>query len=759
LAIAFGATTGIFSVVNAVLLRELPFREPDRIVDIFQAPVRSLTAMAQFRDNLSESRDYLDDNAIYVTTLLNVERQGLGSRLRVTETSANFFELLGTKPAIGRTFSSEELEPAGSQVAVLSHRVWLQNFGGDTSVIGTQLTLNGLPFTIIGIASPAMDFPYKTDVWTATGLDVERIPKGAYGVDAIGRLKTGLSLKQARAAFETSIRRKDPKAFDTVEQTKPHLNPLRDELARDIREASLILFGTVASILLIACANVAQLLLARLNERRQELTIRAALGASTGRITQQLITEALVLTTIAVVAGMTVARWTTQLVSQVAPAALAVQEYTLLDARVLAFAVGIALLCALLFGAMPAALIRRLKPSTELSGSRTGATSSAGRVRMVLTAVQAALTILLLAGSASLGRTFLKMLDTNLGFDTSQVLTFQVSLEGSRYKEKAMSPFYSEVASRLRAIPGVEAAGPSLYVPLQLYPNVQAFTLTLENGKKSPARRNLIGAGFFAAMKQVLVAGRDFTDAERFGSENAVIVNEEIARSSGLGADIVGHRTQGAEPATIVGVVRTARWEGPDIPPWNEWYTPLERSQPSFAAFAVRVRGDASSYIPAVRNAVQSVDPAVPVYRVEPLKALLDERLARPRFYTTAISFLGGFALLLSAIGIYGVAFNSVAQRTKEIGIRIAVGASVSGVRAMLLRQTMLPLLAGLAIGMTGAIALGTYLQNLMYSAEPVGVAVTAATAGMLILCCAVAVWRATARIVRIDPMQALRAE
>jgi predicted permease len=372
-------------------------------------------------------------------------------------------------------------------------------------------------------------------------------------------------------------------------------------------------------------------------------------------------------------------------------------------------------------------------------------------------ALQAALTVILLAGSVSLGRSFLKLVDTNLGFDTSQVLTMQVSLEASRHA--GSSGFYDDVVQRVRAIPGVEAAGTTLYLPLEPYPNIPGAAITLENDQQYRMRENAVGSGYFAAMHQEFVAGRDFNDAERHGSENAVIVNEEVARSLGLGAKIVGQHLKGKQPATVVGVVRTARWEGPIYGPWGEWFVPLERRKPNFAAFAIRIRGDASSYIPSIRGAVQAVDPAVPIFRVEPMKTFLDERLARPRFYTTAMTFLGGFALLLAAIGIYGVASNSVTQRTREMGVRLAVGASATGVRAMLLRQAMLPLLAGLAMGITGAITLSAYLQHWMTSAEPVGLGATAAAAGTLIVCCASAVWRATARVVSIDPMQALRAD
>jgi predicted permease len=742
LALAIGATTGVFSVVNALLLRELPYHEPDRIVDIYRGALGGFATPAKFRDDLAQSLDYLDDGALYMTNRLNVARQGSASRLRVTETSANFFSVLGVGMLRGRDFLPDEHEATKNQVAILSHRLWQQSFGGDPAALGSKLNVNGVPFTVVGIAPGTMDFPYQTDVWTATGLDLERIPKGTIVSQAIGRLKSGLTLQQARAVFETKVRQKDPKAFEGDPQNLPHLTPLRDELARFVRTESLILFATVALILLIACANVAQLLLARLNERRRELSIRFALGASRARITQQLVTEAMVLTLIAVTAGMAVAYGTARLVERAQPANLAVQAYTILDGRVLGFAVGVALLCGVLFGVLPAI--------------RTGSASDTARVRRVLLAVQAALTVVLLAGSVSLGRTFLKLLDTNLGFDTTQLLTLQVSVDGTKHSGGAQ--FYTDVNERLRAIPGVEASGAALYLPLEPYPYVMASNITLENGTQSPlGRQNIIGEGFFGTLHQQFVAGRDFNDAERAGKELAVIVNEDLARSIGLGAGIVGQRLKGNK--TVVGVVRSVRWEGPDFVPWNEWYSPLERSKASFAGFAIRVRGDAASYIAAVRAAVEAVDASVPIFRVEPMRSLLDERLAKPRFYTTAIAFLGAFALLLSAVGIYGVAANSVAQRTKEIGVRIAVGGSANGVRAMLLRQTMAPLVVGLAVGVTAALALGRYLQSLITSAEPVGAVVAGMAAVALIACCAVAVWRATAKVVRIDPMVALRVE
>ncbi len=635
LAMAIGATTGIFSVVNGLLLRELPFREPDRLVNVRGGKLGSLGNKAKFEEHRAEAREYLEDGAMYTSNVLNVTHKGVPRRLRVAETSANFFSLMGVHPALGRSFLNDEDDPARSAVAVISHRLWQQDLGATPDLLGSAIIVNGTTFTIVGVAPALFDFPDKSDLWTPTGFDIERIPKGAFFTQALGRLKPDLTFEQANDRFKTIVRRTTPDEFQLPPgidpENLPHLTRLHDQLVRPIRGATVVLFGTAAFVLLIACANVAQLLLARLNERRQEMAVRAALGATRARLLQQLIVEAMALTGTAAIAGMAMAYWTAQLMGAFAPAGLNAQSYEVLDARVIGFSVGLAILSGVLFGIVPAYSL----------GRNNG--TNVGRLRTSLVALQTAVTLVLLAGAFTLGRAFLNIMNTDLGLRTSNVIALTATLDGTA-SGKNPGQYFERVIETLRVIPGVEDAGVMLNLPLQDYAIVSASMITLDSNGAKPVRAifNATGRGAFSTLQQPFAAGRDFTTEERNGTVPALIVNEDFARASGLGAGIVGHRTQGKN-AEVVGVVRSVRTHGPFSPSSPMVYGPFRGA--SGASVAVRVRGDAIPYIALLREAAQSVDRAVPIHDVHLMDELLGQQVARPRFYTAALTGLGAFAL------------------------------------------------------------------------------------------------------------------
>ncbi len=568
-------------------------------------------------------------------------------------------------------------------------------------------------------------------------------------------------MAQAGRMYDAEMRRLHPESLKGPERYRARLIPVRDSLAGPVRQASLVLLGAVALVLLIACANVAQLLLSRLAERGQELMVRAALGASRARPVQQLITECSLLTLAATAAGLGVAKWAARLVSLAQPATLSMQQYTILNWRVLAFAAGTALLTGLLFGVLPASLMGRMLPAGDVVHSQPGVHGSgAGRMRSVLVALQAALAVVLVAGSVSMGRSFLKLLGIDLGYHTGHVVTLNVSLIGTSHEGQAAWRQYDHDAlERLRAIPGVESAGATSLLPLIVGLSESArFTL---GDRHVIASVREAGPDFFRSIGSALVAGREFTGADQQTSEQLVIVNEDFARALGGGASLVGRKISGyrGKNFTVVGIVRTVRQAGPGYGIGPDVYRDMDQQPRPWATFAAKVRGDAERYLAPCRDAVQAVDPQVPVYDVKTLDQRLSETLARPRLYTSAVLFLGVFALLLAIVGTYGVASYSITQRTHEIGVRIAVGASPHGLRGMLLRQSMLPVACGALAGVAGAGALGRYLQNLMTHADPTGPWTCAVAAAALAATAALAVWTATGRIVRMDPTAALRAE
>jgi predicted permease len=668
--------------------------------------------------------------------------------------------MLGTEPELGRGFSAGEDMPEQNRVAVIAYGLWQLAFGGDPRAIGSKIRLNGEPLTVIGVAPPNFDFPEKTAVWTPSAYNP--LPSLYFMSVTIGRLKPGLSFEQASVLYHADIERADagqPKPNIEGYET-PHLFRLQDRLAGPVRPASLVLMGMMAFVLLIACANLAHLLLSRATERRQELAIRAALGASRARLTRQLITEATVLTGAAAIAGMAVAQWTARLAAVAQPAQLASRQYSVLDWRVMAFALGLAAITGIVFGVLPASLIGGMQPGQDLIRTQPGSRgSAASRARVVLIALQAALTVTLAAAAFSMGSSFLKLMGIDLGYHTNHVLTMSVSLPAT---EGRTAPFTRQALERLRAVPGVESAGAASYLPL-VASKVQEgtfFRLAL-NEPKRMSRVILVSPEFFHTMGTPLIEGREFTERDRRGAEPVVIVTEELARMY-RDQRLVGRKMY-LEPAsvwaTIVGVVRSERFLGPESDPWEVIYRPMDQYEQWFATFVAKVRGNPERYLAACRDAVQQTDPSFPVFDVKTLDQRLADAVARPRFYTTAIVFLAGFALLVAAIGAYGAASHSVSQRRHEIGIRIAVGGPPGRVRGMVFRQSMLPVFAGIVAGLFGAAWVGRFLNHLMSSAVPPGLWMSGCAVIVIVGATACAIWTATSRVVRLDPTAALRVE
>jgi putative ABC transport system permease protein len=761
LALAIGGATGVFSVLNALLIRSLPFHDPERLADIRNLGI-GILPNGQARLDLPANPGF--DTATYSSSDMNLSRSGQAARVHVTETSADFFTLLGAVPEFGRSFRADEEVPGKDGVAVIGYGLWQQIFGGDARALGATIRVNGAPLTVVGVAPRSFDYPGKTAVWTPTVFDLERLAKGgAIMAHTIARLKPGVTLARANAIFEAGLRHPNPDGPKGSPEGRPRLVSLQNQLAGPVRQASLVLLAVMAFVLLIACANVAQLLLSRINERRQEMALRAALGASRARLTQQLITESILLTMVAAAAGLAVAYWASRLASSVQPAQLAAQDYSILDWRVLGFAVAVALLTGVLFGVLPAWLMGRTQPTADSVGARAGAQSSGvRRTQAGLVALQAVLTVVLAAGALTMGRSFLKLMGIDLGFRTRNVATATVSLLGSRYESNRQAqPYYGQVLARLRALPGVESAGGADYLPLT-DEALMMLPAKLDSGRQAAAVPITITPDFFRSIGTRIVDGRDFTDTDREGAEPVAIVNEEFVRQTGNGAGVLGRTLTSLfnkKPLKIVGVVRNTRFAPSNYPAIAQFYLPAAQHRALFMTFVARVGGKPERYLPLCRDTIQQVDPQIPVYGAKTLDQRLDDALAKPRFYTTAVLFLGGFAVLLAVIGIYGAAAYSITQRTHEIGVRIAVGASPGRLRFALLRQSMLPIAAGMAAGVAGAIALGRFLQYLMDAVEPLDARTCAWAALLLAITAAAAVWTATARVLRVDPMRALRAD
>lgn len=745
LGFAMGAGTAVFSVANSMLLRDLPFADAESLV---QTPTPSLIPGGKAAFNAwREDHRFLEDGAVYTLSEMNLGNDQGAVRTTVARTSANFFELLGVRISQGRTFAAEEDEPGRGYVALISHSLWRQAFASDPGVLGQPVRLNGREFTIVGIVPPNFDYPGGAAAWTPTAFDLALAPRrGAFSFEAIGRLKTGVSIAQAQELTEVDH---DPPV------------PLRAQLAGPVRRAIFVLGGVVFFLWLAAWANVAQWFLARATERQPELALRAALGANRLRLVQQLSTEALGLAAAGAVLGLLIARWASQLAYAVAGPQLASQDYRLADWRVFLFAAVLAVATGLLFGVLPAWMLGRLQPAIRLAGSgRVGSDLSGGRLRKSLLALQAALTILLIAGAFGMGQTFLALIDNDLGFSKDNIVTITVSIEGSGLESAAAEQqYYHDALERLRSAPGIEAAGAVSYLPLdkRMY---QSFPLKLDSGQEiSRVIANAAMPGYFETMGIPVLAGRDFLPGRL---ERTVIVNEAFANETGLGTALIG-RTMTTrwsdKPYEIVGIVPTSRLNNPAYPGSPQAFWQIDEEPPAQVSFVARTRGPANAYLASSRTAIQSVNQGIPVYHVTTMEGRFQGATAQPRFYTIALFFFGSMAALMAAIGIYGAAANAVAKRKREMGVRLALGASRGGVRTMIVRESLTPIAVGSVVGVAAALAWGRSLGSLIVDARPLDLTLCATAAAFVLLVAALAAWSATVRILRIHPADALRAE
>jgi len=758
LAIGIGANTGVFSVVNALLLRSLPFREPDRLALTYEFIPPHDTAK-QFHEWSQQSR-YLADAALFEEFDVNLGGTRVASRIHVAQTSWNFFSVLGTQPVLGRAFASEDDVdatgwglPGRNAVAVIGYGLWQQLFGADPRALGATVRVDGNPLTVIGVAPPGFDFPHRAVLWKPAAFS-----PGNNGWVTVARLRPGVPWPQERAAFAVEAKRLRP-GREEPDDSHPRMTPLQDALAGSAKNASLLFMGAVVLVLMIACTNVANLLTARTADRMPEFSIRSALGASAGRLARQLLTEGLLLSLIATVAGLAIAYWTTSLAANVEPPSLAAQSYSILDVRVLAFTVVVAIATALMFSILPSLYLGRVHSLGTPSFSRP---YGSRLLRTILVGTQVVLTIVLLAGSVSLGRALVDLMNVDRGYDVKQVLTVSVSLDGTSHQlDKKQLPYFEQVLDRVRRLPGVRAASATEFLPLYASAFVGGpFALDAR-----PAARNStmipVLSDYFQTMGARILYGREFTDAEIRSGARVAVVNDRFAAGFGAPRDAIGHRlTLGSDSWRIVGVVKGMEYEtDPTTANGNEVFIPSTNPGSFFSTFVVRVDGQAEDRLAQVRDVIQSLDPQVPEFGAKTMEQRLDQVFAGPKFYRTALSSFAGFALLLAMMGIYGIMSYAVVQRTQEMGIRLALGTTPLRLRGMLLRRGLLVVGASAIPGIAGAQLSGRFLETLIDGAKPVGPGTSAGLILLLAVVASTSTWFASRRIARFDITAILRAE
>ena len=777
LALGIGANTSLFSVVNAVLLRPLPFPDAERIVwfdGINQA--RGITT-----SNLSPP-DYKDweqqagafeRTAAYVTGSANLSAEG-GEPERVQRVSvtAGFFPVLGVGPALGRALSPEDEAPGAEDVVVISHALWRGRFGADPNVSGRRINVNGKPHTVVGVMPPSFDYPRQSQMWTPFKPERSAERRDNRFVFVLARLRPGATVEEAQAQIDTISGRLGQQYPETNAGWSARLTRLHERTVRDVRASLLLLLGAVGFVLLIACANVANLLLARAAARRREIALRTALGAGRLRVVRQLLTESLMLAALGGAAGLALSLFLTRLLVAISPANLPRLNDVGMDWRVLGFTVGLVCVVGLLFGLAPALQASRADLSESLKEGSRGSSEGRGRnrVRSALVVSEVALSLLLLVGAGLLVRSFLLLGDVNPGFDPANVLTMRLSLPSATYPEPGRRvEFFRELTRRVEALPGVEAAGAAISLPLG------GTTLSVGRGfvrEGNPLAAEhafdagyvVVTPGYLRAMRIPLKSGREFTDRDAADAPPVAVINESLARRMFPGEDPVGKRLTAWRDEKfareVVGVaadVKMGQMESEDAP---QVYVPLAQNATwGSLSLAVRTTVEPESLAGAVRGAVLALDKNQPVYDVRTMDDVRSASVAGRRMVVILFGVFAVLALLLAAIGIYGVLSYAVAQRTHEIGIRVALGARRMDVLRLVVGQGMRLVMLGVGLGVAGAFAVTRLLESLLFGVSATDPATFAGVAAILSAVALLACYIPARRATRVDPMVALRYE
>jgi putative ABC transport system permease protein len=783
LALGIGANTAIFSVVNAVLLRPLPYRDAGRIVAIQelgpQGDRRQVTP-ANFLDWRAQNTVFTQLAAIR-SLQSNLANDGQAERIEMAITSANFFEVFGARPQAGRLFAPADEQAGHAPVVVLSHGLWQRRFGGEANAVGQQLILDGKSYTIVGVAPPGFQYPNKTELWFPPlrlapeineTFDVTQTRGFGY-LSAVARLKPAVSLEQAKAEMETITARLRKQYPETNNNRFNRVVTLQTHLVGETSRLLWLLFGAVGCVLLIACANVANLLLARATTRRRELAVRAALGATRGRMMRQLLTESLSLALAGGLLGLLLAWWGVDALTRLLPANFPRLGEIALDPPALGFALLASLATAIIFGLAPAWQSARIELQEALKESARGSAGSRrNRLRGALVTAEVALSLSLLVGAGLLFRSFLRLQAVDAGFDAGGVLTMRLAPSGTNFREDPQYiGFYQKVADKIAAIPGVEAVGAINTPPLS--GGGETFDFRIEGEPEKPvdqwpgANYRNVTPDYFRAMKIPIMQGRAFTERDNGSAPLVVIINQAAAARHFAGQNPVGKRVtfggrdRSGQPIwhEIVGVVANVRSLELKDEAEPEIYTAARQDAFAGMTFVIRASVEPASLGTAVRQATREVDPAQPVSDLRTMESVVVEAVTQPRFNLTLLGLFGGLALLLSAAGIYGVTSYAVAQRAQEIGIRKALGAQSGDVLRLVIRQAMAAVLPGIVIGLAIALASTRVMSSLLYGVSATDPLTFVAIALSLTLVALLACWIPARRATKVDPMVALRCE
>jgi putative ABC transport system permease protein len=773
LALTIGANTAIFSIVQAVLLRPLPFDQPERIVRINETSERGRTSVSppNFADWQARNRSF-EAMAAYDQRIVTLFDGEVPERVDAAAVGPQVFDVLGVRALLGRTFTADEARVTGPRVVILGHDLWQRRFGGNHRIVGTSLTIDAERYEVIGVMPRGFAFPDGYQLWLPLAFaqsDLRDSQRGAHYVEAVGRLKAGVTREQAEADVD-SIERQIAQVHSNVQGYGIWLEPVFDVVVGEYRRPLWMLLGAVVCVLLIGCANISNLLLARGASRHTEMSVRAALGASRWRITRQLLAESILLSLAGGAIGLLLAVWGGRAMSALLPADVPRDAAVTVDTGVLLFTTIVAVVTGILFGLAPALEASRGDLVTSLKESRRdGGSGSRGRARHVLVVAEVALALVLLAGAGLAVRSFDRLSRIDTGFDARGTLVMDLVLPEASYSDAgSIVRFYRTYLDSLTAQPGVAAAGAVAIPPLARGGFGGTFTLIGKPEPKDEPRMAVrsVTPGYFEAARVPLRRGRLITGADRENAAGVAVISETAARQYWPGEDPIGQRIRihvstmtsekEREIVGVVGDVRAARIENAPAP---LVYVPHAQYPFEFMTIFVRSAGAPMSLAPMVRAQLAGIDPQIAIGNLRPGDSLVAEAMAQPRFRMVLLAAFAATALLLAALGLYGVMSFAVSQRRSEIGLRIALGAAQGEVVSLVLRQGMTPVLTGIVLGLAGALALTNILRGLLFGIEPFDPLTFTAVVLLLAAIAALACYLPARRAAAVDPLVALRTD
>ncbi|HXD33037.1 MAG TPA: ABC transporter permease [Pyrinomonadaceae bacterium] len=778
LALGIGANSAIFSAVHALLLKPLPFPELDRVVAIWdKMPSHGVqhneVTMANYLDWRAQGQSF-DQLALYRWWSTNLAGVEPPERIQGFLVTANFFDALGMKPILGRNFTAEENEPGKDAVAIVTHSLWQRRFGGDPNIVGKALKLNSITRTVIGVMPERFNFPKGAEIYAPIAITPELArSRGNHSYYVVGRLKPGVTRQNVQAEIDTISARLEQQYPETNTGWGANVYPIVKDTVRMYDTALWVMMGAVGFVLLIVCANVANLTLARASGRQKEIALRSALGASRWRVVRQLLTESMILALLGGGLGVLVAFWGIEALRVSNPgdaARFAPGWFQLgINFNVLGFTLGLSLLSGIVFGLVPAWQVSSPNLNNALKEGGRHASGGSHRVRSLLVVFEVALSLVLLVGAGLAVRSFLSLIKTSPGFDPDNVLTMNLVLPGAKYKEEQQSgAFYQDLVRRVKELPGIQSVGAVNYLPLGGANSSDSYLVEglpePQPGQEIDGRYRVCTPDYFQTMKIPILRGRAFTEQDKAGSTPVVIVNEALARKHWPGGDAIGKRIRFYGPPDriqwmeIVGVVRDVKHElNLEVTP--EYYLPHAQDSWNSMVLVARTNVEPGSVSGQIRQQVSAMDKDQPVFDVHTMQEVRSMSVTMYTFSSVTLGIFAVIALLLAAIGIYGVMAFAVTQRTQEIGIRMALGARATDVLKLVVKHGMMLAGIGVLVGIGGAWILTRFMEGILFGVKPTDVLTFSAVSACLLFAALLACYIPARRATKVDPLVALRHE